>query len=216
MEKNPKKDRRDGEKKSPMSSARKAYALWSLLAVFVSAWMFMLGVIVGRGTSPVHFDIEKLKNELAELKRTVQKDTIRFKIESDTLDNVRDLEFYEKLKEPDVKTRHDRQPIKETAIRGNAATPAQSPPVLSKPTVPDESNFTIQIAAYKEPKLADDMVERLKNRGYQAYRSQIQTLDQNTWYRVRVGFFKSRQDAQSTLARLKEEGLGEAIVMSYR
>lgn len=215
MEKNPKKDRRDGEKKSSMSSARKAYALWSLLAVFVSAWMFTLGVIVGRGTSPVHFDIEKLKNELAELKKTVQKDTIRFKIEADTLDNVRDLEFYEKLKEPDAKTQHASRSRKETAIRGNVATSPQ-PAVLSKLSVPNEPNFTIQIAAYKEAKFADELVERLKNRGYQAYRSQMQTLDHHTWYRVRIGFFKTREDAQSTLARLKEEGLGEAIVMSYR
>ena len=35
-----------------------------LTIVFISAWMFILGVFVGRGTAPVKFDIKKLSREL--------------------------------------------------------------------------------------------------------------------------------------------------------
>ncbi len=38
------------------------------LIVFLSAWMFVLGILVGRGTAPVKFDIQKIEKQLAELK----------------------------------------------------------------------------------------------------------------------------------------------------
>ena len=52
---------------------RRGTTLWLCIIFFVSAWMFVLGVLVGRGTAPVHFDIESLQKELAALKEAVQK-----------------------------------------------------------------------------------------------------------------------------------------------
>ncbi|MCP4350499.1 MAG: SPOR domain-containing protein [Desulfobacterales bacterium] len=67
---------------------------------FFSAFMFFLGVIVGRGTSPVKFfDSENLRTELAALKKAaVEEEIEQIKIESNELNNKPDLGFYEGLK----------------------------------------------------------------------------------------------------------------------
>jgi hypothetical protein len=57
--------------------------IWIGLTLFVCAWMFVLGILVGRETVPVRFDIQKLQNELAALKETViKKELDQFKMDS--------------------------------------------------------------------------------------------------------------------------------------
>ena len=225
MEKNGKKGKSSGEKKkaSP-SSSRKGHVLWISLTFFISAWMFLLGVIVGRGTSPVHFDIERLKKDLAELKKTVQKEKKRFNIDPNALHKIPNLEFYEKLKESEDNTKAHQSPPKDKPEQKSKIPveklsgdkpPEQDKVVPLKPTDSENAKFTIQVAAHKDPKLADKMVERLKKKGYLAYRSNIETSEQGIWYRVRVGFFKDRNESQKTLSRLKEDGLKDAIIMKY-
>jgi cell division protein FtsN len=87
------------KKKLSMQSKRQGVALWIGLLFFVSIWMFILGIVVGRGTAPVTFDIEKLQKELAELKEAViKRDLERFKIEPDSRGDKPDLGFHEALK----------------------------------------------------------------------------------------------------------------------
>ena len=56
------------KKNTPSPQKRKGLVLQIGLIFFVSIWMFILGVFVGRGTAPVQFDIEELQKELAALK----------------------------------------------------------------------------------------------------------------------------------------------------
>jgi hypothetical protein len=64
-------------KKRKSSSSRKGLAIWICLIFFVAAWMFILGIFVGRGTAPLQFDIKKLQNELAALKEDVVKKELK-------------------------------------------------------------------------------------------------------------------------------------------
>jgi hypothetical protein len=56
-------------------SEKKSKIAWgkALLVLFVAAWMFVLGVLVGRGSAPVHFDIMELQKELETLRRAREK-----------------------------------------------------------------------------------------------------------------------------------------------
>lgn len=94
------------EGKATASKHRSAWGRY-LLLFFVAAWMFVLGVLVGRGTAPVHFDTEALQTELAALRdamvakeRKTLEQTIRGKGEVEK----EPLEFYEALREdgPDI------------------------------------------------------------------------------------------------------------------
>ena len=59
----------------------KGRTLWISLFIFGCGWMFVLGILIGRGIAPVQFDIEKLQKELASLKEAViKKEELRFKM----------------------------------------------------------------------------------------------------------------------------------------
>ena len=57
-----KNKRKDPEFKKPfIVLSRRKIAGWLSLIFFLCAWMFVLGVLVGRGTAPVKFDIAALE-----------------------------------------------------------------------------------------------------------------------------------------------------------
>jgi len=87
------------KKKSSKKQTRKGLILWIGLTLFFCAWMFVLGILVGREMVPVKFDMEKLQNELAALKEAViKKELDQYKINSNTDESKTKLEFYETLK----------------------------------------------------------------------------------------------------------------------
>ena len=93
------KNKKD-KKKPSIQFVPKRPSTWIFLIIFVSAWMFVLGIFVGRGTAPVKFDIKKLQKELVVLKEAVvKKEQKLFKIDSDVVKNKTDFGFYEALKE---------------------------------------------------------------------------------------------------------------------
>ena len=69
------------------------------LIVLISGWMFVLGILVGRGTAPVHFDIEVLQKELKALKESIiRQQEERERVEIPTVKEKKELDFYEALK----------------------------------------------------------------------------------------------------------------------
>ena len=218
--------------KKRKSSSRKGLTLWIFLIFFVSAWMFILGILVGRGTAPVKFDIEKLQNELAALKEDVVKEELeRFKIDSNAADNKTEMNFYEELKvtkEEDSlnidTSEQKKEPLPENtvsepkkigpseeALSVNAHQESK-PETISKTDITNK-NLTIQVASFKNPNVADKMVEELKKKGYPAYRSLGKIPGKGIWYRVRIGYFSSKSEAGSMLKMLKKDRL-EAILVN--
>jgi cell division septation protein DedD len=222
--------------------------LGRFLALFlISAWMFVLGVLVGRGTAPVRFEISELDNELAVLKANEQQQQMaRVKIDPKAADPKADLEFYEELKKsqkhPELKAR---QPVKKPKPKSKTPAPEKAQKPADKPSVkqtakpktttavkntnkpaattaagkepeagtPGKSDgLTVQAASLKDPKDADDLVSRLKKKGYPAYKTIAVVPEQGIWFRVRVGRFGSREEANDTLRRLKKDGFDPFLV----
>ena len=52
------------DKRSNISLKRKRSWVWAGVLLSLSTWMFFLGVLVGRGTAPIKFDIDKLEQTL--------------------------------------------------------------------------------------------------------------------------------------------------------
>jgi cell division septation protein DedD len=77
---------------------RKKLLFWLGVTFLAMVWMFTLGVLVGRGLSPVRFDVKKLKKELMALKqRALKTDQAHSNIETDKLAGDPELGFYEIL-----------------------------------------------------------------------------------------------------------------------
>jgi cell division protein FtsN len=216
------------KKESSKKQTRKGRILWIGLTLFVCAWMFVLGILVGREMVPVKFDIEKLQNELAALKEAViKKELDQYKIDSNTDDSKTKMGFYETLKKTgdearlknDTIKRQEKSEPKKTASLQNKKLPTQEngpdpkeKTLDSKKATQNNNTFTIQIASLKDSGIADKLVNRLKKGGYPAYRSIGKVPGKGIWYRVRVGNFNSRSEAGFTLKQLKKEKI-EAIIV---
>ena len=219
---------------APVSKV-KGRSLWVGIFFFACVWMFVLGILVGRGTAPVQFDIEKLQKELTALKDAVVKEeTLRFKIDSQTNEHKADMSFYEELKQPanDAAVSKDQQIVKsgpsaKPIIKENASRTTEDKAV-EKPESNAENHsntktsavseaesknrLTIQVASLKDPIIADRMVAQLKDQWFPAYKTMADIPGKGIWYRVRIGSFQDKAEAQGTLERLKQAKI-EAILL---
>ena len=214
------------------ATASKRRIAWGryLLVFFVAAWMFVLGVLVGRGTAPVHFDTRALQEELAALRDAMMKkerEAVEKAIRGE--DEKAPLEFYEALKKdgpdttvqipvPEVPTAEP-SPRAETAKsvqpphKSRTVTMAKKSNVSKKPTavkapspppaaVETTGKLTIQVASMKDGAAAERIVANLKKDGYSAYVSRIVIPDKGLWFRVRVGRYTDREQAAADMNRL--------------
>jgi cell division protein FtsN len=85
-----------------------------------------------------------------------------------------------------------------------AAPPAEKLASAAVAPVTDQTaEFTVQIAAYNARGEADAIAHRLTSKGYPAY--VVPPGNGAVMYRVRVGRFKTRHDAEPVAARLQKE-----------
>ncbi len=76
------------------------YRLWIGLILFISGWMFFLGVIVGRGSIPALYNIKKIETELAELAKSASNKILAKNMtEKNIANDPPDGDFHKKLKE---------------------------------------------------------------------------------------------------------------------
>ena len=74
--------------------------------------------------------------------------------------------------------------------------------------------WTVQVNAFPDEKTAKTWVDRLKDKGYNAYLSESR-VQGRLWYRVRVGHFESREEAEKTQDSLrKREQLAKSFATS--
>ena len=93
-----------------------------------------------------------------------------------------------------------------TAPKPAPTSPAKTPPAppAVQSTEPAGAGFAIQVAALREPDEADAIVKRLAAKGYSAY-VVSPAKGQPLVYRVRVGKFKERHEADTVAAKLQKE-----------
>jgi cell division septation protein DedD len=233
-----------GGKKKPAKPAsapseRRDMAFRYGMIVLISIWMFILGVMVGRGTAPVRFDMEKIQEELAALKNSaIQKEMQRYRIKPEE-EKKPQLHFYNDLKAPADKVplhipkAKPPEPPQERREQSEipAQKPAESPPParhkvsLKKSTrdhasppkktvaaAPKNAKYTIQVASLKDKAEAQKMVAQLKKKGYPAYRALGKIPGKGVWYRVRVGGYPSKAEALPMLRRLKQQQFNAIVI----
>jgi cell division septation protein DedD len=94
--------RKEPEFKKPfIVLTRKKIAGWVFVIFFLCTWMFVLGILVGRGTAPVKFDIAVIEKKIAASKKddAGKQEKVPAHKDSAALKDKTKLEFYEALKE---------------------------------------------------------------------------------------------------------------------
>jgi cell division septation protein DedD len=129
---------------------------------------------------------------------------------------VDDLSYFNRLEkpnQPEALKPTPEPPAAEAPARVARATPgpaavvvpAVSQPAASPlPAAPAGDGYAIQVAALREPHEADTIAKRLVSKGYGAY---VVTPADGTpnVYRVRVGKFKTRREAETVASKLQKE-----------
>jgi len=225
---------KDPGKQPLVALSRKAVAGWVVGVFIISAWMFGMGVMVGRGTAPVSFDMDQLKRTLESLQKSAQQAPRSGpRPEAAEMKSKTDLGFYDSL----PRNREDsempnlpnpspapakpeppaQKPAESTAPPkaekpAAAAVPAPAAPPPAPASAAPGKPLTVQIAAVKSEEEARRLLEKLRQRGYAAYVEPVAVPDKGTWYRVRMGEFPSKEFARSTVDRLQKDGFKPDVV----
>jgi len=222
--------------------SRKGLFIWIGLIIFISFWMFVLGVMVGRGMSPVNLETGKLEKELAELKAKMLKqeqEEVASQAEGKAGEKPQ-LGFYEALKDPGKEAvfkpvkpveppapkplpvppvRVPKPQVEVPAPSVPAPEPKREPPPAPPKAPPAEPRdtsamgyFAVQVAAVQDVKGAQALVADLRSKGYQAYQIRSEVAGKGVWYRIRVGGFEDRGAAEKVLKQLKGDKYGGMVV----
>ena len=192
---------------------------WSVALFILFGWLFFLGVLVGRGSIKVDLIPTQVQLELAVVidKKAVSRLGKEGGAPKETVSPVK-LSFYKEVKQgEEAVTKSSRMtkaeklvitPEKAAVLPLVKASPAVPiPPPVVRPAPQEaisvtDSGFTIQVAAHIDEAAAKSEANALRNQGFPAYFIAAKNGRGQTWYRVRVGRFSQRIDANRELSRL--------------
>ncbi len=215
-----------------------------LLFFFTSACMFVVGVLVGRNTAPVNFDMKNLDNKLSELEVSVLAGNEDRQKEQEKIPDEISFEFYDKLKEKNeidehaagrprvLAPKHERPDPSEIRLEKTAGKkpdrsgqpeekaaekPDQPEPQLqmqARPSAEPEKKYAIQVASMRDPENAEKVREKFSDKGYPAFTRTAAVEGKGKWSRVRLGPYNSRKQAEDDLTRLQKAGVDAMIVLN--
>jgi cell division septation protein DedD len=179
-----------------------------MAATVVSVVIFLCGVLVGRGVRA-----ERAATDGAAVNPVADAPASRPSAPPSTpagsdptaapppAPATEDLTYFDRLEKPKPPEERLKPPVpekKDTKERKPAAATA------AQPTDPGGQGYAVQIAALNVRTEAEAIARRLTSKGYAAY---VVAPPSGTpaVYRVRVGKFPSRREAESIAARLKKE-----------
>jgi len=97
------------------------------------------------------------------------------------------------------------EPVAPAPAAGEAAASTQAAAPQAAPAAPAPGLYTVQLASLNNRGEADAIVARLKAKGYDAYVLERDGGDTRGKYRVRIGSFKNKRQAELLAERLLRE-----------
>jgi cell division protein FtsN len=187
--------------------------LKALVFILIAGWMFLLGVMVGRESSPVKFDTAEFQKRLG---------VIAGRVDNEKKKQGRiELKFYDVLEKPESGENNGPPPETLRADGGkNRVIPVKTSRKRRTYKKQDhqiagiraeDKNYTIQVAAYRNIKDAETRISLLEKKGFAGYK--IKGVKNGVvWYRVRLGFFKTFDSASEMKKKLNRAGIKAFII----
>jgi cell division septation protein DedD len=127
--------------------------------------------------------------------QTPQPEKMTDKSEADSKEVIKEKESPKVVVEKTPPTKQDTPPDKSTM-----------------PKIDPNGRYTVQIGAFQNQTEANKLMNSLKSNGYPAFIKQVETPDNKTWYRVRVGTFSTKSEALNYGDKLKQRASGVKYV----
>jgi len=200
----PKKNKKVSPAQKPvLVLSRRSIAGWLVAIFFVSAWMFGIGVLVGRGTSPLKIDISELQKKLQIARDELMKrEQAQIAQKPDPAEANPELQFYESLKkngdEVDISAAPS-PPIIEKQIEPAAPQTSAKPKKQSKKRLTKTEKKVLEPGAQPAKPAAEKSQPQPA-----ATQGRVQPGGQA--YTIQVAAFKNSGDADKLVAELKQKG----------
>jgi len=188
-----------------------------MAATVVSVVIFLCGVLVGRGVRAERAAAQDAALNTASADATMPQAAATPNPAPAGSDPtaappppaVDDLTYFNRLeKQKSPAEQLKAKPTATTMTEKTGAPEARTPPSLpvtakSREVASGSQGWTVQIAALNERNAAEAIARRLSSKGYAAY--VFEPSDGTAVYRVRVGKFGSRHEAETLKTRLEKE-----------
>ncbi len=185
-------------RRNDRGSRQVIYFFLGFLILFVLT--FSLGVILGKGLggSKVAKSPDVLRKEVVNPQKTSEpiiKEGLLLEQTPAPVEGVKNKEELETAKTTEEKILPP-APIDE-AIKSEAKKEgAIKKDMAAALAIETEGKYTIQIGAFQNEEIAKNIVEELKFKGYPAFIKTVEISGKGTWHRVRIGTFKTREEAK--------------------
>ena len=232
-----------GNKQSKQNKGSKTYRieftrlkliLWGCGFLFGLFWIFVFGILVGRGFLPeILTDVSDIRSQLSAIQDMMSRegpDELDLSRESET-----DLEmgFFENLsgkKEdeieawapkkrlaipkrsaPETQPQPQASPSKKDSVQTRVAVSSEPTPDSALPKI-TEAQYTVQLASLVDEGKAYEMAEELEKSGFPAYIHEREVKGR-TYYRINCGVFTRRGAAENYAKELyKKKGISGLVM----
>ena len=186
-------------KKPFLVLSRRAIAGWLGVIFILCAWMFVVGILVGRGTAPVKFKIDGLESKLeipGQKGNPEQKGPAPG--ESGLVEDKTKFDFYEALPEDRQDTTIDEKKSAPVISKKVEPSPPQKPP----PSKGKEATPKIEPQKQADPKTGF----KKKKPAKQPVAAKSEVEPSGKVYTVQVAAVKVAKDADRLVAQLEKKG----------
>jgi len=206
--------------------------------VFILSWMFILGVLVGRGIPLIDSTDVSLRAQFLRfigLGKQVAPPPPNI---AETWENpkkmLESLSYYEDLTKkngPSTSTEKTSSPVAgsvskapsnelsnqkpkpEPASAEPAKPTAQAPPKDPAAPGPAGEHFTLLVSSLRDIENAQRLIEQLRTKGYSPRLDSLDLSESGRWNRVLVGSFRSREEAMRFAAEFNRKERMEGLVI---
>ena len=175
---------------------------------------FVFGVFVGMRVDDSHLGQTEVVNENDAQVVNPTKGTERNEMPYSNENQVVE-ESSVKEKSPDIE---EEMPLEKKQLYGAKGLAADSVATVKgsdKNDMKESSEYTIQISAFKKLERAQKVVDELKQKGYDAYMVPTYNSKEENWNLIRIGKFKTKEEARNFVSLLKEKEGIRAVVKEF-
>jgi len=177
--------------------SRRAFGGWACFIFFVCAWMFVVGVLVGRDTAPIKFEVAGIQKKLeADKKDLENKERSRIQGKSGITKDKTKLDFYEALRDNREDTQLDKKKLSSSISKKAEPLPAKKPPR----SIDDKADRKIIEKKTPPEKKPTKPPQKPSSASKSKVRPSVKT------YTIQAASVKNARDADRLVAELKKTG----------
>jgi cell division septation protein DedD/nucleoid DNA-binding protein len=146
-----------------------------------------------------NFDIPVTYPYLPKVKETTISETIDSKneVQNTPLEKTEVIKDEQvKLEEKKVEKEIPKQTVTETKEPVKQVIPTGTPLNVGNNIYKYDSYFVVQVAAFRSSSISENEAGKYRNKGYNSFVEAAEIPERGTWYRVRVGNFNNKEEAQ--------------------